>query len=528
MGSVTLARRTFNAPMSSNDPAWSPSPGAEGEDFAAFLETYRRKLRHLFGDRADIDRLSLRRGLPPFVLREIWSHRPLSVVVPQEHGGRGQHIHEFLGVLSASSYESLALSLMMGINGGLFLQPLGKYGSEEIKGPIFRRFLQNDCMGGMMITEPMHGSDALRIETAYEEHPGHYHIRGTKHWAGLTGWADFWLVAARRREASKQLGRDVDFFVVDMSSPEQRIEVEEYFENLGLYMIPYGRNRIDAAVPHNHRLQPESTGVRMMLDMLYRSRLQFAGMGMGFLKRMLDEALSHCRERNVGGRSLFTYDQVRARIARLQASYTACSAMCAFTSEHGSVDRNLSPDGLPANSIKAVVTDMMHDAAESLLQLTGAKGYRLDHIAGRSTVDSRPFQIFEGSNDILYQQVSESVLKSMRKLKETNLYQYLKDSDLTSRASEYFKSALNFDVSLDLPQRKLVDLGKMVSRVVSMEMTIELGERGFRSDLISNCLNELRQDIEGVLANYRSELSNVVDDYVVGSSWLTYVQSPEG
>jgi hypothetical protein len=30
-------------------------------------------------------------------------------------------------------------------------------------------------------------------------------------------------------------------------------------------------------------------------------------------------------------------------------------------------------------------------------------------------VDSRPFQIFEGSNDVLYQQITESVLKSMRR-----------------------------------------------------------------------------------------------------------------
>jgi alkylation response protein AidB-like acyl-CoA dehydrogenase len=254
--------------MSSSDPAWYPSRPEKGEEFTSFLESYRRKLRHLFADRADIDRLSLKRGLPPFVLREIWSHQPLSVVVPREFGGRGQNIHEFLSILSASSYESLALSLMMGINGGLFLQPLGKYGNAAIKAPIFRRFLQNDCMGGMMITEPMHGSDALRIETSYEEHPSHYRIRGTKHWAGLTGWADFWLVAARRRDGSDHLGRDVDFFVVDMAYPEQRIEVEEHFENLGLYMIPYGRNRIDAAVPHNYRLEPESTGVRMMLDML--------------------------------------------------------------------------------------------------------------------------------------------------------------------------------------------------------------------------------------------------------------------
>ena len=38
----------------------------------------------------------------------------------------------------------------------------------------------------------------------------------------------------------------------------------------------------------------------MMLDLLHSSRMQFPGMGMGFIKRMLDEALTHCSQRLLG------------------------------------------------------------------------------------------------------------------------------------------------------------------------------------------------------------------------------------
>lgn len=47
-------------------------------------------------------------------------------------------------------------------------------------------------------------------------------------------------------------------------------------------MIPYGLNKIDIKVPQQNKLIPESTGLKMMLDILHRSRLQFPGMGMGF------------------------------------------------------------------------------------------------------------------------------------------------------------------------------------------------------------------------------------------------------
>ncbi len=81
--------------------------------------------------------------------------------------------------------------------------------------------------------------------------------------------------------------------------------------------------------------------------------------------------------------------------------------MCANSSEKAGLDDDLVPHGMEANAVKSVVTDLMQDAAQSLLQLVGAKAYKINHIAGRGTADSRPFQIFEGSNDILYAQISE-------------------------------------------------------------------------------------------------------------------------
>ncbi len=50
----------------------------------------------------------------------------------------------------------------------------------------------------------------------------------------------------------------------------------------------------------------------MMLDLLHRSRMQFPAMG--FLNRIQEEATRHCRERLVGGKNLFGYDQIQSRL----------------------------------------------------------------------------------------------------------------------------------------------------------------------------------------------------------------------
>lgn len=497
-------------------------------NFDAFLDTFRDKLRTVFRERSDADAVSLTRGLPPYMMREVQSATPLATFIPEEYGGRGGHVHECQAILAAASYESLALSLTYGINGALFLQPVTKYANESVKGPIFERFLKDKNMGGLMITEPDYGTDALNMQTAYTETDQGYALNGTKHWAGLTGWADFWLITARRQSSNGQLSRDIDFFIADMNQSEQMVEVEEVYQNLGLYLIPYGRNNIDLTVPHQHKLEPESTGIKMMLDTLHRSRIEFPGMGMGFLKRILDESLAHCKNRAVGGRSLFEYDQVRKRLSWIQAAFTACSAMCLNTSETAHLESNLAGDNLGPNSTKAVVTDLMQDAAQSFLQLSGGQGYRLDHPAGRATVDSRPFQIFEGSNDVLYQQITETVLKRMRRASSSNLGTFLRDFDPMHRAAERFDDALDFSVDpASLSQRKSVELGRALGRIAVMEYIVELGDRGFRSDLISNALHVFTQEVQGLLCSYHTSFEPMpVEAYDDSeSSWLNFVDA---
>jgi hypothetical protein len=58
-----------------------------------------------------------------------------------------------------------------------------------------------------------------------------------------------------------------------------------------------------------------------------------------------------------------------------------------------------------------------------------------------------------------------------------------------------------------------------------MQLATQLGDRGFRSDLVSNCLSILQQDAESILSTYRSgSMPNVVEDYAPDSAWLDFVQ----
>ncbi len=493
-------------------------------DFQVFINRFESELHQLFHIENNINNLSIERGLPEVIWKKIMKVNPLQVAIPKNYGGRGVNVKECLSVLSAASYEALPLSLTFGINMALFLEPLAKYGQDDIQKKVFNRFLRDQAMGGLMITEPDYGSDALNMKTFFEENEkDHYHIKGQKHWQGLTGKADFWIVAARQKVNADKLSRDVSFFVVDNTQPEQEIKVKHYFNNLGLYMIPYGLNYLNISVPKHQMLQPKRTGIKMMLDILHRSRMQFPGMGMGFIKRMLDEALTHCTQRKVGGKFLSELDSVQLQLSRIQASYTLCSGMCARSAAISGIEHELSGQGLEANSMKALVTDLMQEAAHICLQLSGAKGYKLDHIAGRGIVDSRPFQIFEGSNEMLYTHIAESVIKQMKKKKENNFYRFLSQASFSHLIAEQFKKDLLFDLPSGLVQRRLVNLGKVIARLVCAQHVFLIVEKGYRKDLFNSCIKHVKMDIKKLLSNWNiyNDAAPILD-YTEESDWRSF------
>lgn len=501
-----------------------PDHAPQDLPFDGFLDGFRQRLAHLFGQRAALDTLSLQRGIPPYIFQEVRAANPQLCSIPREFGGRGAIPLEILAILETAAYSSLPLSLILGINGALFLEPLAKYGQASLQERVFPRFTAGSSLGGLMITEPDFGTDAHAMRTTFTasgdaEAPG-YHVQGIKHWAGLTGWADFWLVTARGKKLDDSLERDIGFFVCDSNRPGQVIEVEELYPNLGLYMIPYGRNRIDVRLPADARLESSTSGLRLLQDLLHRSRMRFPGMASGFLARLYDEAVSHCRKRIVSSKALVHYDQVQGRLAEIQAGHTTAAAFCKHAAEHSSIANDLGDHGLIANTHKSVLSDLMHESAQSLLQLNGAKGYRQDHIAGRALTDSRPFQIFEGSNDVIYHQMFTAFQRYMNSIKELRLTAALRRHPLTASAADLVEKSLDVSLARAYPQRKLVELGRILGRVISIDLLLKLGERGFEPRLIASAIDVHRVKISRLAASFASPLACAwVEDPPGGPAW---------
>jgi len=334
---------------------------------------------------------------------------PLHYFIPKILGGRFDGALTYLKVIETTSYYSLPLGLSLGISGSLFLSPMSRHAAPELRDPVLKSFVETPALGGMMITEPSGGTDVFGLTTHYEKIGQTLSLTGSKCWGGLTGMAAHWLVGARAKRGDR-LTKKLNLLYVPLSAPG--VKVETYFDALGLQPIPYGLTQYDQVkIPDYHILASEGmSGLRLLYDTLFRSRLGMPAIAAGHCQRMADVALDRVSNRRVFGRALMEYDQVQYRIETLQGMAALNRALWQFSGKWMGDHADISSDYTLVNAAKLVCSETIQAASDSAVQLFASAAFKRNHIAGRAYVDSRPFPIFEGSNDVLDENLYDTIV----------------------------------------------------------------------------------------------------------------------
>jgi alkylation response protein AidB-like acyl-CoA dehydrogenase len=333
---------------------------------------------------------------------------PLHYFIPQELGGKSDGSSSYLDVVEIASYYSLPLGLTLGITGSLFILPMVKHAQPGLRDPIVRDFLQTATLGGMMITEPTGGTDIFSLNSHYTPSDDTLLLQGSKCWGGLTGKADHWLVAARLKRGDK-LTKKLNLIYVPLNNPG--VQVETRFDALGLNPIPYGLTRYqDTELPSEHLIIPKGkSGLRIIYDTLFRSRLGMPAIATGLCQRLADESQTRMRERVAFGRSLIDFDQVQYRVNTLQEYASLNKTLRRFTGDWMDGHEDISGHYTLVNAAKLVCSETMNVAADSAVQLFASAAFKRNHLVGRAFIDARPFRIFEGSNDVLDENTFEVI-----------------------------------------------------------------------------------------------------------------------
>lgn len=434
-------------------------------------------------------------GLVRSVYQELWHLRPFRCFLPASLGGDEADAVSVLATLDAAAYEHLPMSLSIALTGALFLLPVAAHAEPGTAAQVLADFdTEEVCLGGMMMTEPDCGTDLFAATTTAEPTRGGFRLRGTKHWSGLTGHSDYWLVFARNDAASR--AERLAFYIAGPDLPPGAMRVVEYYDAFGLEPIPYGRTQLDLEVASDRRLGMEDTYTSVVGGTLVASRLTFAGMSHGFLRRVLDDARARTETRRVFGRPLSDFDQVQCRLEHLRFAEIVSRVCCLRVVEAiPTLTSQRCEAGWEATLIKALVTDLMVESADHLAMLGGAEGYRACHGGFAAMIHSHPFRIFEGPNDVLFEQVAR---ERMRAAGTRDLGELLAGSGLDVEA--HVLSTLTNDRVVEGPQRDIVLAGRVLALALVLEWAKGLPTPPPAEDLEALALGT-RQRIAAALAS---------------------------
>ena len=109
----------------------------------------------------------------------------------------------------------------------------------------------------------------------------------------------------------------------------------------------------------------------------------------------------------------------------------------------------------------------------------------------------------------------------MKKIKINNLTKFVKSFELTQLTAGYFEKILDFQVVPELQQRQKVILGKVISRLITLNQTLEMGNKGYNEKLIQNAVLINQHLVADLVASFTNIKTNkIVDHYLDNSDWL--------
>lgn len=426
--------------------------------------------------------------------------------LPREYGGRDSHV-ELCRVIEAISEWNLPLALYLVVITLLGLRPIVMFGTEEAKREVLSAFAGRDPMAaGFAVTEPGAGSVLSNITAEFEKVDGGYHISGRKHWQALSMSANWWVVLAKTADQSRQ---EYGLFIVKRSEGFRMIQ---QYDALGLKVIDYGLNEIDAYVPEYRRLQVRGDSLQPAAEILMSTRAIMAALASGFLRRLSREAHHNADNRLMGSRPLSAVRFARYRLKEIDASATIAAALSYYLQT--SLDTRSELFGsLPAiHAIKTVATERMLSSALSYQQLAGGEGYRYGsptNIAGQAVLDVRVFTVFDGNNDLLSQQLTQHCLKER---KGGRLSDFLASSPLTAPGIIAQRVNLTF-LDRRLRQEHQVLAGRVIAYAFAITQVMHWAEQT-GADIVTarTAIEFLKADIAKVASEFALLDSGILED----------------
>jgi len=283
-----------------------------------------------------------------------------------------------------------SLGTFLGVQAGLAMRSIALLGSEEQKRRWLPAMARCEKLGAFALTEPLHGSDSVALETEARRVGGEYVINGAKRWIGNGSLADVVVLWARDAD-----DRQVKGFLLERGTPGYTATVIEGKGSLrAIWQADIDLS--DVRVPLANRL-PGANGFKDAGRVLKATRAACAWMALGHAVAGYDAALTYTSRRHQFGKPLVSFQIVQAKLVRMLCEITAMQLYCARI---GRLEETDDLSDTIASLAKLNNTVKAREVLAEARNLLGGNGILLENHVIRHMADMEAIFTFEGTETI--------------------------------------------------------------------------------------------------------------------------------
>jgi len=338
----------------------------------------------------------------PSIFKKMGEIGVLGITVDEKYGGAGMDtvaativMEEFGAVCASTALSYLAHSM-------LAVHNLSINGSEEQKKKYLPRLCSGEWIGGMGMTEPGAGSDAVGMKTTATKKGDKYILNGTKTFITNGSVSDFFLIYAKTGPGRK----DMSTFLIEKKFPG--FSVGKKLSKLGMRGSPTTELVFqNCEVPVANLVGEEGASVGHMMRNLNIERITIAGISLGLARAAHEYSAKYATERKQFDKSIGSFQMVQKMIADNYIEYNAARAM---TYEAAKMHSQGIDTNSQAAACKVYAAEVATRIGMNAIQILGGYGYTKEYPVERYMRDAKLMEIGAGTSEIMRRIVAREVL----------------------------------------------------------------------------------------------------------------------
>ena len=341
---------------------------------------------------------------PIELFKKIGNLGMMGVLVPEEYGGSGLSYDEYVTIISELSKVCGSIGLSVAAHNSLCTGHILKFGNEDQKRKYLPKLASAEYLGAWALTEPVTGSDAMRMNTTARKEGDNWVINGAKNFITHGSSGDVIVVVARTGELGDSRG--ISAFIVDSSNPGVSSGKKE--NKLGMRASETAEVIFSNCVVSNDALIGKvGDGFIQSMKILDGGRISIAALSLGIAKGAYNAALKYSKERIQFGKTISNFQAISFMLADMATEINAAELLIYKSAYLINNSKTVTTESAMA---KYFSSELAVKISSKAVQIFGGYGFVKDFPVEKYYRDSKLCTIGEGTSQIQKLVISKNIL----------------------------------------------------------------------------------------------------------------------